>query len=130
MNKAQVSVEYLLVLAAFFSVLGLILPQVSISTEQLFLANDVILSKKIINIIESEDEKFLFLADGSNKKYEFIPSKEIDIKINNNNIIIGTNQKEFDLELIYSQDNFERKFSEKIYLEIKKENQKTIIEFN
>lgn len=130
MKNGQVSVEYLLILAAFFSVLALMLPLVSNSVDQLFFANDIILSKKIINTIENEDEKFLFLADGSNKSYEFIPSKSIFIKIKNNNLKISSGEKEFELELNNSQSDFEKEFNEKLFINIKKENNKTIFEFS
>lgn len=130
MKNGQVSVEYLLILAAFFSVLTLMLPLISSSVTQLYFTNDVILSKKIINIVESEDERFLFFSDGSNKIYEFVPSKLINIKINNKNLTISSNEKKFDLELNNIQQDFEKDFDKKFYLNIKKENGKTEFIFN
>ncbi len=128
-KKAQVSLEYLLILIAFFAALALMIPIISFSIDQLFISIDSINSKKIIEIIKENDNLFEFLSDGSLKKFEFIPSNKINVNIKNNKIMIFTSSKSFDLIVKNNQKEIVKEFTNKFYLEIKKENGITLIDF-
>jgi len=128
-QKGQVSLEYLLILSAFFSVFALILPIISFSVDQLFVAIDTVTAKQIIQTLKENDELFMFLSNNSYKKLEFIPSKEINILINQNKVFISCGEKKFELALNDSQVYLKKTFTEKFYLELKKENNLTKINF-
>lgn len=120
--RGQVSLEYLLILVSFFAVLSLIIPVMFFSINQIFLVIDTINAREISSIIEKNDELFLFLSNNSLKRFEFNPVNKINISILNNKIIVGSGEKEFKVIVNDFQEKFEKTFSKKFYLEIKKEN--------
>lgn len=127
-KNAQVSLEYLLVIAVFFSALLIIIPSISNASQQLLVANDTILAKQISDLIQQEDNMFSLLADGSSKQYEFIPSNYLKIKMKNNTFEISSKQKAFLINLNSVQVFAEQEFSSKFIIQIKKEkNQTTFI---
>lgn len=128
-RKGQVSLEYLLILCAFFSAIALIIPIISFSTDQLNQAIDASTSKEIIQTLKENDELFLFLSNNSQKIFEFTPVKEINILINQKEVNIYSKEKVFKLNLNNPQDKFEKVFTNKFYLKILKENNKTKIMF-
>ncbi len=124
-KNAQVSLEYLLVIAIFFSSLLIIIPSMSSASQQLLIANDTILAKQISELIQQEDNMFSLLADGSSKQYEFVPSNYLKIKIENNNFEISSKQKKFSINLNSVQLFAEQEFSSKFIIQIKRENNQT-----
>ncbi|MFA5763739.1 MAG: hypothetical protein WC915_02915 [archaeon] len=129
MNRGQVSLEFLLLIGVFFSCLLLILPAINFSMQQIMNTNDVLLAKQISQIIENEDELFLFTGNGSTKEFEFIPTNKITLQTQGNNFEVFTDQKKFSVELSGIQDSHKTEFTTKFFISIKKENNITKINF-
>jgi uncharacterized protein (UPF0333 family) len=127
--KGQVSLEFLLLIGVFFSCLLIILPIINFSVQQIMNTNDILLAKQISQIIEVEDNLFLFLGDASSKEFEFIPTKKITLKTTTNNFEAFTDQKSFTIELNDNQITKESEFTTKFFVSITKENDKTKISF-
>ena len=117
--KAQVSLEYLLILAGFFSALAISLPAINYSVEQFSLANDTLLARDIFEKTNEQMNLFEFLGDGSKKTFEFIPTNLISISLQNKELIISSKQKSFSLK-IDSTQNFSNEFSSKFVMSIEK----------
>ena len=117
--KAQVSLEYLLILAGFFSALAISLPAINYSVEQFSLANDTLLARDIFEKTNEQMNLFEFLGDGSKKTFEFIPTNSISISLKNKELIISSKQKSFSLK-IDSTQNFSNEFSSKFVMSIEK----------
>ena len=117
--KAQVSLEYLLILAGFFSALAISLPAINYSVEQFSLANDTLLARDIFEKTNEQMNLFEFLGDGSKKTFEFIPTKSISISLRSGELMISSKQKSFSLK-IDSTQNFSNEFSSKFVMSIEK----------
>jgi len=117
--KAQVSLEYLLILAGFFSALAIFLPAINYSVEQFSLANDTLLARDISEKINEQINLFEFLGDGSKKTFEFIPTNSISISLQSGELEISSKQKSFSLK-IDSVQNFSNEFSSKFVMGIEK----------
>ena len=117
--KAQVSLEYLLILAGFFSALAISLPAINYSVEQFSLANDTLLARDIFEKINEQINLFEFLGDGSKKTFEFIPTKSISISLRSGELMISSKQKSFSLK-IDSAQKFSNEFSSKFVMSIEK----------
>jgi uncharacterized protein (UPF0333 family) len=128
--QGQASLEYLLIFAAFFIILLMVLEIVIFSFNNLESVSDALLLRKIANIVEEEDEKFAFLSNGSKKEFEFIPSDKLNIELNNNFLILNSKEKEIKIELKNTQESFNKEFNKKFTLIILKENNKAIFLFN
>jgi hypothetical protein len=128
-RKGQVSIEYLLLISAFFAAFALLLPQVSIAVDQFFVTNDALLAKQIAQTIEEEVSLFEFLGNGSKKSFSFSPAKQITFITQNNILTVSTEQKEFTIsfpnKLLGQIRIFEKKFS----IEIQKQNNLIAINF-
>jgi uncharacterized protein (UPF0333 family) len=129
MNRGQVSLEFLLLIGVFFSCLLLILPAINFSMQQIMNTNDVLLAKQISQIVENEDDLFLFTGNGSSKEFEFIPTNKITLKTQGNNFEVFTEQKKFTTILSGIQTTKEISFTTKFFISIKKENDITKIDF-
>lgn len=127
--KGQVSLEYLLILAAFFSALAIALPAISYATNQFQIASDTILAKNIADQLTEQVTLFEFLADGSSKTIEFVPAKEISFLLQNSELIISSSEKDFILK-INSAQNLEESFNSKFFITIKKQNNKIELSFS
>jgi len=119
--KGQISLEYLLILAGFFSAIAIALPAISYATEQFVLANDTLLAKDISEKLTEQINLFEFLADGSQKTFEFVPAKSVSILLQNKELIISSKQKSFQTN-IHSTQNFNKEFNSKFIIMIKKVN--------
>ena len=127
--QAQVSLEYLLILAAFFSALAIALPAINFSVAQFVQANDTMLAKNISQKLEEQFSLFEFLADGSKKTFEFVPTKDISISMQNNQLTVFTKQKSFIIQT-NSKQNFSHEFDSKFEIILTKTKGKTEIYFN
>ncbi len=127
--KGQVSLEYMLILAAFFSALAIALPSITYAINQFQTANDTLLAKNISEKLEEQISLFDFLGDGSKKTFEFVPTNKIIIQIQSGEIIIASEQKSFTLKLKNSQNNFSEEFNSKFFVTLTKNNSKTEIYF-
>ena len=129
MARAQVSLEYLLILAAFFSALAIALPAINYSIDQFAQANDVLLAKDISEKLGEQLSLFDFLADGSRKTFEFVPTRKILISMQNKQLVIATEQKSFTLQT-NSLQAFSKEFNSKFEITLAKVNNKTEISFS
>ena len=128
-KKAQVSLEYLLIVSAFFSALLIIIPSVSIVTNDFLLANDAILIKQISEKVVEQEQLFLFLSNGSRKEFVFVPAREINLKTINNSLILSNPKKSLTISLSSKQNLLEQKFESKFKIIIEKQNNETLINF-
>ncbi|MBT4597194.1 MAG: hypothetical protein HOC95_04425 [Candidatus Diapherotrites archaeon] len=128
--KGQVSIEYLLLLAAFFSALIIILPQVSFAVDQFFATSDTLLAKQIANTLEEEVRLFDFLGNDSKKEFSFSPAKEITLTTQNAKCIVATTQKQFSLTLPNAQPNKTTAFTKRFNVKIQKQNDLITITFS
>ncbi len=125
---AQSSIEYLLILTAFFAALGLIIPAISYGLEGFFLANDTILAKNISEQLKEECSLFSFAGNGSYKEVTYGPSKSINFKSDGTNIAVSSPQKSFSFSCKTNQA-FEKFFETKFMIKLYKENNSTFINF-
>ncbi len=128
-KRAQVSLEYLILVAAFFSALLIIIPSITFVVNDFLLINDSLLLKQISEKVLEQDSLFSFLSDGSRKEFEFVPAQEITLKTINNNFILSNPKKSIIVELFATQNNVEKKFDSKFRLIIEKSNNQTKIFF-
>ncbi|MFA5125544.1 MAG: hypothetical protein WC462_00895 [archaeon] len=94
-QKAQSSLEYLLLLAAFFAVLGLVLPVISNTTQSFLSAEDDLLAKHIYEEVQEQVNLMSFLGNGSVKQLEFVPAKFITLYSSGNDLFIESENKKF-----------------------------------
>ncbi len=128
-KKAQVSLEYLLLVSAFFSSLLIIIPTINVIVNDFLVLNDSLLVNQISEKVSEQDELFLFLSDGSKKEFYFLPSKEIFLKTINNELIIYNTKKSISIKLSSSQKTIEKSFNSKFKIIVEKKFGKTIISF-
>ncbi len=122
---AQVSLEYLLILAAFFSVFSIILSSVLFAMDSFNSAQDTILAKQISEKISEQVKMFSYLGNGSKKEFEFLPINKITIYSEGTKIIISSEQKSFEIETQFQQKIPNTIFSEKFKIILEKNNNKT-----
>ncbi len=98
-KKGQVSIEYLLLFAAFFGVLGISLPVMGYSVDAFLISSDILLAKKISSDLNESISLFSFLADGSSKSLYYFAAKEINFSENTGTLFISVGEKSFDIGL-------------------------------
>lgn len=118
--EAQASLEYLLLLCAFFSALAIALPSITFSVQQFLGASDAVLAKSIASQIQEQDSLFRFLADGSAVSLEFVPAKGISIYSKGNEIVVAGGEREFRAALSSAQVIPKQDFSKKFFVSISK----------
>ena len=102
-QKGQSSLEYLLIVTAFFSILGIVLP-VAFSTVNSFLSTtDDLLAKSISEDLVENISLMSFLGEGSIKTFEYFPSKSISFSSTGTKLNILTESKNFEVETNYVQ---------------------------
>ena len=109
------------ILAGFFSALAIALPAISYATQQFVEANDTLLAKDISEKLNEQINLFEFLAEGSQKTFEFVPTKSISVSLQNKELVISSNQKSFQVP-VQSTQNFTNEFDSKFIITIKKVN--------
>ena len=114
-QRGQSSLEYLLIVTAFFSILGIVLP-VSFNTVDSFLStSDELLIKSISEEMKENISLMSFLGEGSFKTTEYSPVKSISFSSSGSKLIISTQSKSIEVETNYFQiipkTSFEKKFS-------------------
>ncbi|MDD3084086.1 MAG: hypothetical protein PHP82_03625 [Candidatus ainarchaeum sp.] len=129
-KKAQISLEYLIIITAFFSSLLIIIPSINFIVNDFLFVNDSLLMKQISEKISEQDKLFLFLSDGSRKEFEFVPAKDITLKTINNEFILSNPKKTIIINLSSKQNFFEEKFNSKFVIIIEKQNNETKIFFS
>ena len=119
-SRAQVSLEYLIILAAFFAVLAVTLPAAASATNQFFGASDAMLAKSISQQVQEQENLFHFLGDGSAVTLEFVPAKLVSIYSEGNELVIIGGEKEFRSTLKSPQLIPRQDFSSKFFVALKK----------
>lgn len=107
--RAQSSLEYLLILAAFFGVLGVMLPIIFQTTNAFLSAGDDLLAKRIFDEATEQISLMNFLGDGSSKTFEYSPVQSISIYSQGNEVVIKSKNREYKVDcsspqLILKQD--------------------------
>lgn len=114
-QKGQSSLEYLLLVTAFFSILGLIIPVASSTVDSFTNVSDDLLAKSIANELTENISLMSFLGEGSMKKFEYAPVKSISFSSAGTKLNISTPSKSFQVETnfvqIISKVSFEKSFS-------------------
>lgn len=128
-SRAQVSLEYLLILAGFFAVLAAILPSISYATEAFNTAQDTVLAKQISEKISEQTHLFYYLGDGSKKEFEFFSQTKIVVESDGSKILVSSNQKIFESETRFEQNIPKTELVEKFFMLITKENGQTKVSF-
>lgn len=104
--RGQISLEYLLVLAAFFAALVIFLPAVNYATEKVFESSSAILAKNISNKLSEECSLFSFLGDGSKKYFHFVNTNKLSFSSNGKTISVSSGEKEFAFECTANSFSF------------------------
>jgi hypothetical protein len=117
---AQSSLEYLLLLASFFAMLGLVLPVISSTTQGFLSAEDDLLAKHIFEEVQEQVNLMVFLGNGSEKQLEFIPAKFITFSSSGNELIIESENKKFEVIFPNPQLIPKEEFSKKFFINIYK----------
>ena len=117
---AQSSLEYLLLLAAFFACLGLALPIMFQTTQDFLSTEDDLLAKRISNTLTEQVNLMQFLGDSSQKSFEFIPLKSISIYSKSSELIIETKNKSFSVDFHSPQLILKQEFANKFIINLKK----------
>ena len=126
-TKAQVSVEYMLLLAAFFGILAITLP-VTMQTAQDFLSSsDNLLAKRISEELKEEINLQTFLGNGSSKIMEYSPAKTLTIYSQGSQVVIEGKGKTYLVETSFPQLIIRQELSTKFIVQVKKENGKIIV---
>ncbi len=120
-SRAQFSVEYLLVLLAFFGALAVIIPSISFASQQFFSANDTVIAKTIASTVEQDCSLFSFLGVGSKKELSFSVSEKVVLSSNGSLFSIKTSQKDFSFPCKSNSFSFETEKSFLIKIEKKEE---------
>lgn len=125
----QSSLEYLLILTAFFSILGVTLP-VAFNTMESFLgASDDLLAKSIANELTENISLMSFLGEGSEKTFEYFPVKSISFSSSGTKLNITTNSKSFEVETNLVQVIPKTSFEKKFLITLSKTNKGIIVSF-
>lgn len=128
-KKGQVSLEYLILIAAFFSALLIIIPTINLIVNDFLIMNDSLLLKQISEKISEQDKLFVFLGDGSRKEFEFFSTKEILLKTSGKNFILSNSKTNLSVLLYSNQITNEKNFDSKFKIIIEKINGETKILF-
>ena len=102
-QKGQSSLEYLLIVTAFFSILGIILPVASSTVNSFISTTDDLLAKSISEELSENISLMSFLGEGSIKTFEYFPSKSISFSSTGTKLNILTESKNFEVETNYVQ---------------------------
>jgi len=114
-QKGQSSIEYLLLVTAFFSVLGIVLPVASSTVDSFLSTSDDLLAKSIANELNENISLMSFLGEDSVKTFEYSPIKNISFSSSGSKLNISTESKVFEVETnsvqIIPKTSFEKNFS-------------------
>jgi hypothetical protein len=117
----QSSLEYLLLLAAFFSFFGLMLPVIINITQNLVSSSDDLLAKHISEEVQEQVGLFEFLGAGSEKSLEYSPASNISISSIGAEIFIDSARKQFKVTCSSAQNIPKQDFNQRFFIKIQKE---------
>ncbi|MFA6269278.1 MAG: hypothetical protein WCW13_04270 [archaeon] len=116
----QSSLEYLIILAAFFGVLALVLPVITESTQGFLSASDDMLAKRIAEETTNQISLMSFLGEGSEKTLAYSPIKQITVYSQNNDFFVETQNKKYSVTFSSPQLVLKQDFNSKFNLTFKK----------
>lgn len=120
MGKAQSSLEYLIILASFFCVLGIILPIIFQTTNGFLLAGDDFLAKRIASNLSEEINLITFLGNGSMRTFEYVPINGITLYSSGNFIIIETKNRQHKINVFSAQVLLKQEYTSKFWVDVSK----------
>lgn len=128
-QRGQSSLEYLLILTAFFSILGVILPVAFNTMESFLSANDDLLAKSIASELNENISLMSFLGEGSEKTFEYFPIKSISFSSSGTKLNILTDAKSFEVETNYVQVIPKISFDKKFLINLSKTDKGIVVSF-
>ncbi|MCX6803636.1 MAG: hypothetical protein NTY48_03625 [Candidatus Diapherotrites archaeon] len=117
-NRAQVSLELIILFAAFFGMLALILPVMSSSLGALIESSDASLARRISIEIADASSLMGFLAEGSVKEFDYYPAKSISVYSSGSQVVFESASKKFFAETGFSQSIPKEDFSSKFIITV------------
>ena len=96
--RAQASLEYLLLFAAFFAALAVLLPIINQTSQQFLSASDTLLAKRITEEVSEQISLMNFLSDGSKRVFEYYPVKTISVYSKGSNVFFTSTEKLYSVE--------------------------------
>jgi uncharacterized protein (UPF0333 family) len=128
-QRGQSSLEYLLIVTAFFSILGIILPVASSTVDSFLSTSDDLLAKSIANELNENISLMSFLGDGSVKNFEYAPVQSISFSSTGTKLNVSTSSKNFEVETNSIQVIPKTSFEKKFLITLSKINNKIIVSF-
>jgi len=114
-QKAQVSLEYLLLLAAFFAIFAIFVPVAAEVSTGFLGASDDFLAKRIAHDLNEQVSLFSLLGEGTKKTIEYSPALKIIIYSQGNEVVVDSGRKQFratfPITQIIPKQEFVRKLS-------------------
>jgi len=132
-QKAQLSLEYLLLIAALLAATAIILPSITAFHNNAMLAIEAGKAKAFIEKIKSEGEKLMVFEEGSSSEISAFPSLEWRLKASEERIEVRVESKALGKEKVFERranaifEDFEAEGKEKISLRLRKEGGKILI---
>ncbi len=120
-ERAQSSLEYLLLLAAFFAVLATFVPVIANISTGFLGASDDFLAKRIAQDLNEQISLFNSLGEGTKKSFEYSPVSKIIIYSQGNDLVIGSERKQFVTNFPLPQIIPKQEFKSKILLNLFKD---------
>jgi len=120
-QKAQSSLEYLLLLAAFFAVFAAFVPVAANISNGFLGASDDFLAKRIAQDLNEQISLFNSLGEGSKKSFEYSPASKIIIFSQGNDLVVGSERKQFSASFLLPQVIPKQEFKSKIILNLVKD---------
>ncbi|MDD4128177.1 MAG: hypothetical protein PHY04_00370 [Candidatus ainarchaeum sp.] len=126
--KGQVSLEYLLIVTAFFSILLIVLP-IAVNTMDSFLfASDDLTAKSIVSELNENISLMNFLGEGSSRVFDYSPLKGLTIYSIGSKLIIQTESNNFEVETFSPQLIQKTFFDSKFSITLKKSSKGIVVQ--
>jgi hypothetical protein len=119
--RAQVSLEYLLLFAAFFAALAVLLPVMNQTSKAFLSASDSLLAKRIASEVFEEVSLMEFLSDGSKKVFEYYPINSISVYSKGNSVFFESSEKTYSVQTNSIQIIPKVDFNSKFFVTLKKD---------
>lgn len=123
----QASLEYLLLLAAFFAAFAVLLPVVQDSAQNFLFASDTSLAKRISEEASEQISLMEFLSDGSVKEMDYFPAKSISLYSRGSTLVVESNGKTFEVDCDSPQLMERTEFTKKFGLVFEKKDGKVTV---
>ncbi len=128
-QKGQSSLEYLILVTAFFGILGIFLPIASGTVDSFLSTSDDLLAKSIADELSENISLMTFLGEGTVKTFEYSPVKSISFYSTGTKLNISTESKLFEVETNVIQIIPKIYFEKSFVIILKKTNKGIIVSF-